>query len=600
MSPIKLLTTFLLLAACSLQAATTQINVLSFGARAATSLSTAFDNTAAFNAAAASSASGNEIIVPEGYFYLASGWHITNSNRRVIAAPGAIIWCDRATELGSVVTFGRTDGSGVVITNVGWEGGVVLQTHQTADENGIAFTYARNAWVERATVTAPGQKGITAQENVSDLRVLNNYLISCESGISIETGCTNVTVQANTIRTTELNGIDITTGTTPCVNVNVMDNIIDGAGRHGIQTYLANNLTISGNTITDALFHGILSSSSIGANIINNTVRNAAGHGIYLYNVATDADITANQVFNASRSLQYAYDGIRSELCPMRLHYALNTVSGTNHAFAIYTGDAAAGLPVGFGNKLTVNNPTNWAYGGWVPSWSVDTINGVEQRTGAFAFNGTNTITIYPGPTGTVRVYNNRNVIGPTTNVFGTLNVYGTFYTGLLLTNSGGWMLGHKIDSGNGHLWTTGTDATFDTNTVATFTATDSGTFTFYTNTVTTLRLRSSDGSFLGRTYTVPSGLFTADNLGNLSAVAGVFSTIFTTGNADVGGDLNVAGTITTPAFITDTLDTGTLTILTNLIWGMTNAAPANTNAVLWVPVTYGGNSYVMPLMALP
>jgi len=64
--------------------------------------------------------------------------------------------------------------------------------------------------------------------------------------------------------------------------------------------------------------------------------------------------------------------------------------------------------------------------------------------------------------------------------------------------------------------------------------------------------------------------------------------------------NITASGTFAAAAASFSSLDTATLTITTNLVFGATNSVPVNTNAVLWLPVVVGGVTGSVPWMANP
>ena len=483
------------------------VNVLSYGAVA----DNATDNAAAFNAA---SAAGSTIFVPDGTYKFSEAWVITNSNRRIVMSENAKLVCTNATYWGSVVVFVGTAGN--IITNCWFTGGHIENT-STANEDAIGFTYVSNGGVEGVTVDTVPWKALTTQEGCSDIWFRKNMIVDSVYGISIESFCTNVFVIENSIRYASKNGIDITTGSDPCENVQVRNNFITEAGLNGINAYDVEQLVIEGNQIGTAGQHGIYCSTTPGVGIRGNTIVSAVRNGVNLFNITTSpAAITDNTIFAASVGDANTYDAFYANICH-DLEYKGNRVRGADHRYSIYTGDAAGHLPVCEGNTL-VSGVTG-IYGGWAPLMARDMVGGYEQFSGIFTSADTN-LTIAPArgaTTGNLSLPSRTIIGGTATSALTTLDVRGGLQAGGITAKSGGYAHAFRTTDGDGILGTAGTDAAFDTDTRWFLGASGgAGLLTLYDGTTSMITARGSDGLIKGSSYDMNSGKFGVDVDGHM------------------------------------------------------------------------------------
>lgn len=71
-------------------------------------------------------------------------------------------------------------------------------------------------------------------------------------------------------------------------------------------------------------------------------------------------------------------------------------------------------------------------------------------------------------------------------------------------------------------------------------------------------------------------------------------------GNWTFANDVSIPGVLSVGLMNLNAMNTGTLTVTTNLVFSKTNSVPANTNAVLWLPVVFNGMTGSVPWMANP
>lgn len=213
-------------------------------------------------------------------------------------------------------------------------------------------------------------------------------------------------------------------------------------------------------------------------------------------------------------------------------------------------------------------------------SLDIGTIGTFLARLRFFTGNGIQSITVARnGFTGIGEVDPQTHLVisadGPVASVN---NTNSTAIAAFHLTENGVGTIG-------GFLNFRGTQNAVETNLVGLGSFQTGGKLAFYSNNgIENARLDASGNFHVKNTVRATDGYFT----NTISATDGTFSGIVT------------ANQIVAVLLTLDEINAGTITTTNGIIWGTTNAVPASTNAVLWVPVTYNGNNYTMPLMALP
>ncbi len=152
------------------------------------------------------------------------------------------------------------------------------------------------------TITATGSLGVGSNSRVSGLTIIPN---AGQPGITA-TGVSNITLDRNTVTTTNASGIILQNVSG---NVTVSNNTVNatGVGTDGIS--VANNagnvnLNITGNTATggnNGISVALTGTATGGGTISNNTLRNSRNAGIFV--VVDTPDATAQRVFTISNNI---------------------------------------------------------------------------------------------------------------------------------------------------------------------------------------------------------------------------------------------------------------------------------------------------------
>ena len=326
------------------------INILSTGAVGDWNGTTGTDNRAAILAAisAIPATGGVLLIAPSSSgacdYLVSNSISIARSNIEVRILPGTTLRCVTNTTDGHTIAF--IGATGTQLENVGFTGGgTVRNTAPGTNENAIGFARCKNYYCIGMNVPQANKKGITAQVNCDNGRVLfNNVGTTGDSGIAIEgdsvgegTANDRLELVGNTVLSATGTGINITRVTSPnFTNVVSKDNRVVSATGVGFAYSGIENLVESGNSCE---FSGSNSFNYINvtkARIVSPRSKDAAIRGMG-FNACGEVTVVAPDISGASRGSSNVYDAILVDSPVGNITFVAPIVRGTEHKLAIGT-----------------------------------------------------------------------------------------------------------------------------------------------------------------------------------------------------------------------------------------------------------------------